>query len=51
MILNVPFVLFDCGAPSERIEEQKYDLAIIANEISSESLYEASEKMIDKLGL
>lgn len=49
MILNVPIVVFDCGAPASRIIQEKYELAQIAKEVSVDSLYDATVKLINKL--
>lgn len=49
MILNVPFTLFSCGAPAERVLANKYELAEIADEINEESMFEAVERLINKI--
>ena len=51
MTLNVPLVLFKRGAPSERIIEQNYQPCEIAEEVSIESLHDATIRMIKRLGL
>lgn len=49
MLLHVPIVSFKCGGHAERVE--KYSLGELADETSVNSLYSASLKMIEKLGL
>lgn len=49
MQLNVPFTLFKCGAPYERVKNKKYNLAIVANETSADSMYQAVRKLISKI--
>ena len=49
MLLNVPIVSFKCGGHAERVD--KYSLGELADETSVDSLYSASLKMIEKLGL
>ena len=49
MTLNVPIVLFKRGAPSERIIKQKYEPSEIADLVTTDSLYDATVKMINKL--
>lgn len=49
MALNVPIVLFKRGAPSERIIKQKYEPSEIADLVTTDSLYDATVKMINKL--
>lgn len=49
MLLNVPIVSFKCGGHAERVA--KYSLGELADETSVDSLYSASLKMIEKLGL
>ena len=49
MLLNVPIVSFKCGGHAERVT--KYSLGELADETSVDSLYSASLKMIEKLGL
>lgn len=49
MLLNVPFTLFDCGAPAERVIDKKYELAEIAKEINAQSMCEAVGKLIGKI--
>lgn len=49
MILNVPFVCFNNGAHAERIRKYKYDLAEIADNVSTESLSNALQDLIKKI--
>ena len=49
MLLNVPIVSFKCGGHAEIVA--KYSLGELADETSVDSLYSASLKMIEKLGL
>lgn len=49
MVLNVPIVVFECGAPASRIKKEKYELAEIAEEVSVKALYEATKRLIKKL--
>lgn len=49
MLLEVPFVLFSCGAPQERIRSSGYALSEIAEAVTLESLCEATLKLIDRL--
>lgn len=49
MLLNVPIVSFKCGGHAERVA--KYSLGGLADETSVDSLYSASLRMIEKLGL
>jgi len=51
IFLNVPFVLFACGAPKERIIKQKYDLALVCEEVNSETLYKKALELIEKLNI
>ena len=46
MMLEVPFVVFPCGAPKERIIKMNYKLARIAEHVSVESLYEAMRELV-----
>jgi len=46
MLLKVPFVVFPCGAPQERIKNEKYMLARIADDVSQKSLYKATEDLV-----
>lgn len=46
MILQVPFVIFPCGAPQERIKNEHYELARVAEEVSLDSLYEATNNLV-----
>lgn len=48
MYLKVPFVLFECGAPAERVIKRRYNKAIIAQQTTSESLYKALKELITK---
>ena len=49
MILNVPFVVFENGAPAERIRKYSYDRGEIAQEASVNGLYEATRNLIKKV--
>lgn len=46
MLLSVPFVVFPCGAPQERITQSHYHLAQVANEVRLESLYKATKHLV-----
>ena len=48
MILEVPFVCFEDGAPQERIRKYHYPLAEIAQQVSAESLFVALQKLLKK---
>ena len=49
MLLNVPFVCFNNGAHAERIQKYKYNLAEIADNVSTESLSSALQDLIKKI--
>lgn len=49
MILGVPIVVFKTGAPASRIIKENYELAQIADEVSADSLYEATRCLISKI--
>ena len=49
MCLHVPFVVFPCGAPQERIRKENYGLAQIADDVSMAGLYDATEALVEKV--
>lgn len=49
MILNVPFVVFNLGAPPERIKKYNYPLAEIAKSFSVDDLFEATAGLLYKV--
>lgn len=49
MLLGVPFVVFPCGAPAERIKKYQYKLAEVAEAVDEESLLRATLKLIEKV--
>ena len=51
MLLKVPFVVFACGAPADRIRKENYRLAEIAEEVNADSLFKATVTLKDRLGL
>ena len=50
MLLKVPFVIFACGAPAERVRRENYEPVEIAEEVSTDSLYGATVALIEKIG-
>ena len=49
MLLGVPFVVFPCGAPAERIKKYQYKLAEVAEAVDEESLLRATLKLIETI--
>lgn len=49
MLLGVPFVVFPCGAPAERVKKYQYKLAEVAEAVDQGSLLRATLKLIEKL--
>lgn len=49
MMLDVPFVCFENGAPQERIRKYHYSMAEIAVENSAESLFLSLQKLLEKI--
>lgn len=49
MLLNVPLVVFPCGAPQERIKASQYKMAEVTDAVSVNSLYKATDKLAEKV--
>lgn len=46
MLLNVPMVVFPCGAPQERIKAENYQLGRVAEGVDLESLFNATNELL-----
>lgn len=49
MILNVPLVVFPCGAPQERIRAEKYPYGAVAEDVTVDALMDATNELLNKV--
>lgn len=49
MILNVPLVVFPCGAPQERIHAEKYPYGEVAADVTVDALMDATNDLLNKV--
>ena len=48
MLMGLPFVCFDLGAPAERVRKSAYKDVVIAHDVSSDSMMNALDALFSR---